>query len=267
MVDGEDPGTDSGRVEVHLAECAACREWRDAAHEVTRRARLQLAEHAPSRTDEVLAAVHARMLAARPAVTVSLARLALAAVAAGQLALTVPFLLFGHDHSAPVHVAREMGSFDAALAAGFLVAAWRPARALGMRAVVAVAAVLLAVTAAVDLAMGRTSLADEAPHLLVVAGLLLVCYLAAATPPMAEDTMPVRSRLPGRWFRLRPGGLRHTAALTAVAGPTAGWAVVSAAGSAPGKQPHRDDVPAACGCAGPHCDCPGCTGPGRAATG
>jgi predicted anti-sigma-YlaC factor YlaD len=116
---------------------------------------------------------------------VALARLGLGVVAVGQLVLTVPMLLLGHDHGAPAHVAHEMGAFDAALAAGFLVAAWRPARALGMRALVGVASALLVVTAIIDMAAGRTSAGDEAPHLLAVAGWLLICYLAARTPPAA----------------------------------------------------------------------------------
>ena len=84
-------------------------------------------------------------------------------VALAQLALCLPVLLFGQDHAAPVHVAHEMGSFDVAVAIGFLVAARRPARAMGMLSLVGIAAGLLVVTAVVDLMAGRTSLSDEAP--------------------------------------------------------------------------------------------------------
>src|SRR5437762_3458898 len=68
------------------------------------------------------------------------------------------------------------------------VAAWRPDRALGMRAMIGVAAALLVVTAAIDAAGGRTSLADEAPHLLAVAGWLMLRYLASVTPPATRGT-------------------------------------------------------------------------------
>jgi hypothetical protein len=40
MLDGEDLGCDPSEVGWHLAECAACKAWRDAAQEVTRLARL-----------------------------------------------------------------------------------------------------------------------------------------------------------------------------------------------------------------------------------
>ena len=216
MADGEDPGADSSEVEAHLAQCAACRAWRESAHEVTRRARLELVQPVPHRAREAAAAALARARAPRRARLVTAARVGLVVIAAGQLALTVPCLLFGHDHSAPEHVAHEMGSFDATLAVGFLVAAWRPGRALGMRALVGVAAVLLVLTAAADLAAGRTSLADEAPHLLAVAGWLLICYLAAMTPPAASQARPV----PPAWLRSR---------LRAPLGRTAGFPVATTA--------------------------------------
>lgn len=263
MADGEDPGGDSSDVEAHLAQCAACRGWRESAHQVTRRARLTVAQPVSHRAREVAATALARAGAPRRARLVTVARVALVAIAAGQLALTVPCLLFGHDHSAPEHVAHEMGSFDAALAVGFLVAAWRPARALGMRALTGVAAVLLVVTAAADLAAGRTGLADEAPHLLTVAGWLVICCLASMTPPAASQARP---RLPA-WLRSR---------LRAPLGRTAG---VPAAAAVPAGHPraahpplHGDyhqpaDGTAACGCMAERCGCPGCAAPRRVAAG
>jgi predicted anti-sigma-YlaC factor YlaD len=234
MLDGEDPGTGSAQLDAHLAECVACRQWRDAAHEVTRRARVQLPEPVSSRAADVLAAVRAQTRVPRRRGPVPLARAALVGVAAAQLALTVPYLVFGHDHSAPEHIAHEMGSFGAALAVGFLITAWRPARALGMRAVLGVAAVLLMVTAVIDLVAGRTSLGDEAPHLLAVAGWLLVRYLAAATPPMAEDPGSVlvgvlRSR---RHVPLRQA-LRSPAARR---GPATRWAAPGLVLNVPDRQ-------------------------------
>ncbi len=59
-------------------------------------------------------------------------RVALAGIALAQLALAVPTLLFGTDEGAPVHIAHEVGAWDLALAVGFLFAAWRPLRAVGM---------------------------------------------------------------------------------------------------------------------------------------
>jgi predicted anti-sigma-YlaC factor YlaD len=201
VLDGEEPGGGPGDVDQHLAECAACREWRDAAHRVTRQARLGIAQP-PRRTREVAAAVLASVRAPRRVGLSLLARLGLAAVAAAQLGLTLPYLFSGADHRAPEHIAHEMGSFGVALAAGFLVAAWRPERASGMRTLVGAVAALLVVTAVVDVAGGRTGLADETPHLLAVTGWLMIRYLAAVTPPAAggmrlRQGTGWRSRLPG----------------------------------------------------------------------
>ena len=68
---------------------------------------------------------------------ISPARWALFVVALTQLVLAAPALLLGEDAGATVHVARELGSFDVALAVGLLVAAWQPARAWGLLPVIA----------------------------------------------------------------------------------------------------------------------------------
>lgn len=265
MADGEDPGADSGEVEAHLAGCAACRAWRDAAHEVTRRARLGVAQPVPVRTAKVAAAARAAARVPRQARLAALVRVGLVAVAFGQLAFTVPCLLFGHDHSAPEHIAHEMGSFDAALAVGFLVAAWRPGRALGMRALVGVASALLVVTAVIDLVAGRTSVGDEAPHLLAVAGWLMICYLASVTPPTAASARPVLAA--GLRSRLRAPLARtvNFPAVTALAGDARGWRAAEV--PVHGDHRHLAGGAAACGCVAARCHCPGCVAPGQVAAG
>jgi len=120
------------------------------------------------------------------------ARLGLVAIAIAQIVLTLPALIFGSDHDAPLHVAHEMGSFGMALAFGFLVVAWQPARARGMHLLVGAAALLLIVTACIDLVAGRTTLTDEAPHLLVLAGWFLMYRVAAQTPRGIEDARGLR---------------------------------------------------------------------------
>lgn len=126
-------------------------------------------------------------------------RVALAVIALGQIAVTIPALILGQDHSASMHVAHEMGAFDAAVAVGLLVAVRRPARAMGMLALIGVAALLLVVTAAADLATGHTDFLDEASHLLVVASWLLLRRMAMLAPPSVD----------------RPRAARHWAAATA----------------------------------------------------
>ena len=185
-IDGEPPGVDAAALEQHLNGCRACQAWRDRAHELTRTVRLQPARSAPGPSDRLLAlAADQSHLRWWPG-SLTVARLGLVVVAAAQLAICVPVLLFGHDRSAPVHVAHEMGSFEVAVAIGFLVAARRPGRAMGMLSLMGAAAALLVLTATLDLVAGRTGLSDEAPHLLVVAGWLLLRWLASVAPPTWE---------------------------------------------------------------------------------
>lgn len=204
MLDGETPGVDPVQLDAHLDGCRDCRLWRERAHIVTRRARVALAQPAPAASPSLLAAIAAGARAGpRRETTLTRTRLALLAVAVAQFALTVPALILGSDHDAPIHVAHEMGSFDMALAVGFLVAAWQPSRARGMHVVVGAAALLLLLTATIDLLSGRTSPADETPHLLAVAGWMLMYRIAALSSPLepaGEATRPARLR---RWREAR----------------------------------------------------------------
>jgi hypothetical protein len=71
-----------------------------------------------------------------------------------------------------------------------------------MSTIVGVAALALILTAAIDLAVGRTSPGDEAPHLLAVAGWLLLRRLSAFTPdPIEELSTPVPTWLSRRLQR------------------------------------------------------------------
>jgi predicted anti-sigma-YlaC factor YlaD len=200
LLDEEPLGVDGQALERHLASCPGCRRWREGAHGVTRRVRLAPARAVTPLAQGLLADVVADLEVERRPRQIVLTRAALAAIAVAQLIwVTVPALLFG-DRGAPIHVSHEMGSFDMALGVGFLVAAWRPTRAQGMRALVGAAALFLALTAALDLVSGHTSPSDEAPHLLAVAGWLLLRHLAALTPSSGDD----RGLALPRFFRLRP---------------------------------------------------------------
>jgi predicted anti-sigma-YlaC factor YlaD len=55
-IDGEDPGLPANALDAHLAGCAACRSWRQAAHTVTRRARVGVLYLDHDLTAQVLAA-------------------------------------------------------------------------------------------------------------------------------------------------------------------------------------------------------------------
>jgi predicted anti-sigma-YlaC factor YlaD len=195
-LDGELEVAEIRLLDRHLGDCPDCRRWREDAYALTRRTRLAVVTDAPAPDPGLVAAAQAaRSAHARPR-SPWLVRIGLVLLALGQVAVTVPALVFGTDHDAPMHVAHEMGSFDLAIAVGFLVAAWRPRHARGMRALVGAAAVLLLITAVIDLAAGRTTLLDEAPHLLTIGGWLLLEALVRFTPD--------RQRRPGLAISGRP---------------------------------------------------------------
>ncbi|HTU08004.1 MAG TPA: zf-HC2 domain-containing protein, partial [Trebonia sp.] len=171
-IDGEDPGVPGGALEAHLKTCAACRGWQQRAHAMTRRARLGGPFLDRDLTARVLAAIPPQR-AGRGRGGLA-RRAALAAVAVAQLAITIPLLILGHDHDAGVHAAHELGSFDLALAIAFAVGAVRPALSAGLAWPCSIAAAGLAGTAIVDLIAGQTFGADEAQHLVAVAGAALL---------------------------------------------------------------------------------------------
>jgi predicted anti-sigma-YlaC factor YlaD len=179
LLDGEAAPLSLVEVGQHLGECADCRSWEQGAEQLQRRARVASAPVLTDQTERFLAAVqdqHGRELNARRRLLP--ARLGLVAVAAVQLALSGPSLLLGRDAAAPEHVAHEMGAFTAALAVGLLLAALRPRLANGMVPIVGIVAGLLVLTAWIDAVLRNTQITGEWPHLLEVAGFLLLLRLA-----------------------------------------------------------------------------------------
>jgi len=180
-LDGEQPGVAAQPIDVHLSDCAECAAWLGG---VRRMEAAGLVE-APDLTerimamveaDPVVAAKRARLRAAAQAhARRQVLRLAVAAAALVQLALALPTLagaFFATE--AGLHTGREMASFDVAVAVGFLLAAWRPARARAFVPVALVLAICLAITSGVDVVRGITGFSHEFGHLVAVvqAGLL-----------------------------------------------------------------------------------------------
>jgi len=194
-IDGEDPGVPDGAIEAHLARCADCRGWQQRAHVMTRRARLGGRFLEQDLTGQVLAAIPPEPAGRRHAAgRGGMARRAgLAAVAAAQLAISIPLLILGHDHDAGLHAAHELGSFDLALAIAFAVGAVRPALSAGLAWPCAIAAAGLAGTAIADMLAGQTFGADEAQHLVVVAGAVLLCWQARTVNGPAELVLAARA--------------------------------------------------------------------------
>jgi predicted anti-sigma-YlaC factor YlaD len=101
-------------------------------------------------------------------------------VALTQLVLAVPALFLGADHGADLHVAHEIGSWDAALAFAMLTVAFQPRRAAGLLPFVGALTVVLLATAGIDVAGGHTPALGESAHLLTLAGVVLLWIVAHA---------------------------------------------------------------------------------------
>ena len=177
-LDGEDAGIDSPALAAHLATCSACRNWEADVISLTRSVRVGSADSIPDLTSAILAAIGREPAPSRLDPTAL--RWGLAAVAAVQLVIALSTMLFGAN-GVTGHLTREVGSFDLALAVGFLFAAWRPARAYGMLPLVGALVACLAVTTAVDLSEGRAGAGAEATHLLDLVGLAFL-WLVTRTP-------------------------------------------------------------------------------------
>jgi predicted anti-sigma-YlaC factor YlaD len=194
-LDGEDPGLTAEAIDEHLAGCPDCTAWRVGAE---RLAGMVSVGTPPDRTEQIMAAV-----AADPVVAAKVARhravaeaharrqvlrLAVAIAALVQFVLAVPTLAgVFQAGGGGLHAGREMASFDIAIAVGFLLAAWRPARARAFVPVALVLAGCLAVTSGVDLVHGVTSVGHELAHLVAVAQAALLWALGRR-----ESGVPVR---------------------------------------------------------------------------
>ncbi len=163
-LDGEDAGLARGVIDEHLRSCEACAAFV---------ARARMPDLAPA---IVAAATEDRAL--RP-LRSSPVRVALVIVAVVQLLLAVQGVLTATHEGAPIHIAHEVGAWDFALAVGFLFAAWRPLRAVGLLPFVAALSFGLVATAAVDIADGATPALIELTHVLELVGTALLWLLAS----------------------------------------------------------------------------------------
>jgi predicted anti-sigma-YlaC factor YlaD len=198
-IDGEVPWLPADVLETHLAGCPACVDWQRRAHTMTRRVRLGGAFLDHDLTPEVLAAVPV----ARDRGRMRLAgRGLLIALAVAQFAIAAPMLFLGHDREAGVHAAHELGSFNLALAIAFAVGAVRPKLSAGLAWPCAIAAGGLVTTAIIDLIGGQAVGADEAQHLVALAGAALLLWQSVTTK--TESAAP--AIVPGEGPAVTPAG-------------------------------------------------------------
>jgi predicted anti-sigma-YlaC factor YlaD len=143
----------------HLVTCAPCRTYQAEVTRLHRAVRVAAAEPVPDLSAAILAA-HPP-LGVRPTADSGVWRLGLLLVAVAQVVAAASHL--GGDH-----LVRDQASWEAALAAGFAWAAWRPARSAGLLPVTAVLTVLLLVNGGLTLTGAGTH------HLLAPLGLGLL---------------------------------------------------------------------------------------------
>jgi predicted anti-sigma-YlaC factor YlaD len=164
----------------HLRECGDCREYQVETERLRRFTRLRAAEPVPDLTPQILAAAGLRP-APSPVGTDEQSlgvRVVLACTGLLQIALATPALLLGDDAHLPVHVARHIGSFDVALAIGFLWVAWRPRQAVAGVLPIAVALVVcLLGTSIADVASHRATPSGELQHVTDLVGLTALWLL------------------------------------------------------------------------------------------
>jgi predicted anti-sigma-YlaC factor YlaD len=194
-LDDEDAGCSSAVLHAHLAGCAACRGFETEATRLHRVSRVSAAPTVPDLTPRVLAAI-GEPGRADEATTSHLDawRLGLAVVALVQIALAIPALLFGTDAGLPVHTARHLGSFDAALGVGFLVIAWKPSRVPGLIPMTLALVAFLCLTSIVDVVSGRTAALGELAHTTELLGLALCLLIGRAAASPARRRLPLVGR-------------------------------------------------------------------------
>lgn len=185
-LDGEalPAGLDDAAVDAHVAGCAACSAFATGAAAQHRALRVRAAEAVP----DLSATIMRSTTPVRPQPVREWARYALLAVAATQLILAVPAVLLGDDPGSSIHAARELGSFDIALATGLLWAAWQPRRAAGLLPMATALAGAVVLTAVLDIAGDDAPVLGEAHHLLELAGLALLWALAHPPEPARHDS-------------------------------------------------------------------------------
>jgi len=189
-LDGEDPGVPPGDVDAHLQTCVGCREFAASAARLHRAARLAPAPDVPDLTPAILARMAPVPDRGGESDSSLALRWILAALALVQIGVALPALLLGSDGGVSIHTARHLGSFDIAVAVGFLFAAWRPSRIPGLLPVVAALVACLVGSSLLDILAGNTRALSEAHHATDFAGLAVLWLLSRTAPTSARPPRP-----------------------------------------------------------------------------
>jgi predicted anti-sigma-YlaC factor YlaD len=204
LMDREWPTLGRDEVMAHLDECADCRRWQDRAHAATRRARLS----APQPPDALAETLIMALAGRRWSRWMLPVRVLLAGVGWGIATFALPALIYGIDAEAPPHVAHEMGSLNVAIGLSLVLAAFRPRLATGVLPLVGAVVGLLVLTAGDDILRGSTTWQHEAPHALMVAGLVLLLAITRLERPSSGPDPRDRTGRPAIQPRAGRSGVR-----------------------------------------------------------
>ncbi|MFC0527357.1 zf-HC2 domain-containing protein [Phytohabitans kaempferiae] len=203
-LDGEDDAAERAATDVHLAGCAACRRWFDAAARVTRMARTSVVTHEVRVSDAVLAAAPGRGRAR----LVRGVRVALGVLGVVQFLLGAAqiggFAAGQHLHTfgvGPDHLWHESAAWNVAVGAGFAWIALSRGRGSGLIPTLTAFVAALSLLTASDVIAGRVDLDRVLSHGFILAGYVLVVVLSRLQPARGEP--PNGQRTPRPAWRAR----------------------------------------------------------------
>ncbi|GIE92287.1 zf-HC2 domain-containing protein [Actinoplanes regularis] len=213
QLDGEDDPALRPLVDEHLAGCAGCRAWLDAAAAVNRLTRTAKVPDVPDLSAAILAALPPAaksMRSAGPAEprwrrlpVEGLLWVALALVGAVQIILGLAQIGgasgAGHVHlggSVAGHVWNESAAWNVAVGAGYLFIALRRTRPVGLVPMLTAFVGMLLLLSVNDLTGGRVDVARLVGHGFVIAGYLLVVALSRG---VGGSMRPPGSRVGTGW--------------------------------------------------------------------
>ncbi|MHA7651509.1 zf-HC2 domain-containing protein [Mycobacterium sp. ML4] len=184
-LDGEREPVPSARVDQHLDECAACRDWYDQVGRQARELR-RLVESRPVIAPVGPFGIQQTAPPPRP-LRLSWQRWALLVVGVAQVGLAVAQGLGLDVGLSPAmdgtnHLLHESTSWSAALGAIMVLAALRPAASAGLAAVLTAFIAVLAVFVGLDAASGAVTTDRILTHLPVAIGAVLTTMVWRTTP-------------------------------------------------------------------------------------
>jgi predicted anti-sigma-YlaC factor YlaD len=207
QLDGEDDPALRPLVDEHLAGCAGCREWLDAAAAVNRLTRTGKVPDVPDLSAAILAALPAQPVRARwwrRLPVAAMLYVALGLVGAVQIILGLAQIggadAAGHVHlgtsAAPGHLWNESAAWNAAVGAGYLFIALRRTRPVGLVPMLTAFVGMLLLLSFNDLTGGRVDVARLVGHGFVIVGYLLVVALSRG---VGGSVRPPGARVGAGW--------------------------------------------------------------------